>query len=444
MQEHSGNWDNCLEYVEITDLGLRRANNQDSLACRLANDSDELNRRGHLFMVADGMGAHAAGEKASKMAVDAVQHTYYKLLDEPPEAAIVKAIEDANRQIHNWGQVNLDFRGMGTTASVLVLLPQRALVAHVGDSRVYRLRGNRLEQLTFDHSLVWEMIAARHLQAHEVPNYIPKNIITRSLGPSETVEVDVEGPFSLLPGDTFLICSDGLSGQVEDQEIGIIVSHLPLQEAARVLVDIANLRGGPDNISIVLARVKGGQLVSDRAAAYEAAGEARRPGRPIPLAVWILLGLTFLGSLLLAVGSQWSYSLLTGGLFLLVLLLALVYRRGPLRAAGSTGGVLGKAPHRSSVCKADRGFVEKLASLVQQLEDAGHSGRADGTPYTIDWPPFHNHRDAGQRAAACGDIPSAISAYCRAISCIMQQLRSQHAHGAVVATPPGNDAGEQD
>ncbi len=444
MQEHSGNWDNCLEYVEITDLGLRRANNQDSLACRLASDSDELKRRGHLFMVADGMGAHAAGEKASKMAVDAVQHAYYKLPDESPEAAIVKAIEDANRQIHTWGQANLDFRGMGTTASVLVLMPQRALVAHVGDSRVYRLRGNRLEQLTFDHSLVWEMIAARHLEASEVPNYIPKNIITRSLGPSENVEVDVEGPFSLLPGDTFLICSDGLSGQVEDREIGIIVSHLPLQEAARVLVDLANLRGGPDNISIVLARVKGGQLASGSSAGHEAAGETRGPSRPIPLGVWLVLGVALLGSLLLAMNSQWLYAMLTGGVFLLSLLLALVYRRGPMRAVRPAVGAHGKAPHRSCVCKADRGFVEKLASLVQQLEDAARSGRPDGTPYTIDWPPFHNHRDAGQRAAARGDVASAISEYCHAISCMMQQLRSQHAQGAVVPTPSANDAEEQD
>lgn len=437
MQEHSGNWDNCLEYVEITDLGLRRANNQDSLACRLASDHDELHRRGHLFMVADGMGAHAAGEKASKMAVDAVQHTYYKIPDESPEVAVVKAIEDANRQIHNWGQANLDFRGMGTTASVLLLMPQRALVAHVGDSRVYRLRGNRLDQLTFDHSLVWEMIAARQLEPNDVPNYIPKNIITRSLGPSESVEVDVEGPFPLAPGDTFLICSDGLSGQVEDQEIGIILSHLPLQEAARVLVDLANLRGGPDNISIVLARVKGGQLASGSAAAYEE-GEARGPSRPIPLGVWVILGLALLGTLLLAAGSYWLYALLTGGVFLLVLVLALLYRRGPARASRPVVGKLRRAPHRSCVCKPDRTFVEKLASLVQQLEDAARSGHPDGKPYSIDWTSFNQHRDAGLRAAARNDLGTAIGQLCRAIGCMMQQLRSQHAHGTVVAAPPAD------
>jgi protein phosphatase len=439
MQEHSGNWDNCLEYIEITDLGLRRANNQDSLACRLASDSDELKRRGHLFMVADGMGAHAAGEKASKMAVDAVQHTYYKLPDESPEAAVVKAIEDANRQIHNWGQANLDFRGMGTTASVLLLMPQRALVAHVGDSRVYRLRGNRLEQLTFDHSLVWEIRAARQFEAGEIPNYIPKNIITRSLGPSENVEVDVEGPFPLLPGDTFLVCSDGLSGQVQDPEIGIIVSHLPLQEAARVLVDLANLRGGPDNISLVLARVKGGQLAGGAAADGPEAGQSRSR-RLIPLGVWVLAGVALLGSLLLALGGQWPYALLTGLAFFVVLVLALAYRRGPAPASRPAGAAHRRAPYGSCVCKPDRGFVEKLASLVQQLEDGARSIQTDGSAYAIDWDSFFKHRDAAQQASTRNDLVVAISEYCRAITSLMQQLRSQHAHGAVVPAPPASEA----
>jgi serine/threonine protein phosphatase PrpC len=440
MQEHSGTWDNCLEYVDITDVGLRRANNQDSLACRLASDREELQRRGHLFMVADGMGAHAAGEKASKMAVDAVQHAYYKLPEESPEAAVVKAIEDANRQIHNWGQANLDFRGMGTTASVLVLLPERALVAHVGDSRVYRLRGNQLDQLTFDHSLVWELKAARQIPDNEVPNYIPKNIITRSLGPSEAVEVDVEGPFPLLPGDTFLICSDGLTGQVADDEIGMILKHLPLAEAARVLVDIALLRGGPDNISIVLVRVKGGQLASGAPEGSSVMRVVRGPRRPIPVSIWVLLGLALLGTLLLGLGSQWTYALLPLGAFVVILIAALVFRRGPAPAGGPAGGLHGRAPHRSYVCKLDSAYVEKLSSLVQQLDEAAHNGRPDGTPYTIDWTAYHRHRDAGLQAFARKDLSTATVELCRALSCLMQQLRSQSAHDVIAPAPPVADS----
>ncbi len=249
-------WQHGLEHVALSHVGLRRSNNQDSMACVLAGSRQDWLRRGHLFMVADGMGAHAAGELASKMATDFIPHTYYKLLDDSPVAAITKSIEDANQRIHARGQSNPDFRGMGTTSSVLLLLPQGAVVAHVGDSRVYRLRGNRLDQLTFDHSLVWEMRASGRVRDGDVPSYIPKNIITRSLGPGEAVQVDLEGPFPLEPGDTFLLCSDGLSGQVDDEELGVILGAVPLAEAAQVLVDLANLRGGPDNITVVLRTLR--------------------------------------------------------------------------------------------------------------------------------------------------------------------------------------------
>ncbi len=144
----------------------------------------------------------------------------------------------------------------------LVLLPQGALVAHVGDSRVYRLRGTRLEQLTFDHSLVWEMSAAGQLPKDALPGFVPKNIITRSLGPHASVQVDLEGPFPLEAEDTFLLCSDGLTGQVCDEEIGVLLQCLPPADAAQVLIDLANLRGGPDNVTVIIARVKGPALTA--------------------------------------------------------------------------------------------------------------------------------------------------------------------------------------
>ena len=220
-------------------------------------------------MVADGMGAHAAGELASKLAVDNIPHTYFKLRDLYPPAALRQAIRDANALIHAKGQSSIGFQGMGTTCSCLVLLPQGALVAHVGDSRVYRLRGHRLEQLTFDHSLVWEMAAAGQMAEEDVPAYIPKNVITRSLGPHEIVNIDLEGPFDVAEGDVFLLCSDGLSGQISDEEIGALLHCLPPEEAVQTLVDLANLRGGPDNISVVVARVVGGEPSASKRRAKE-------------------------------------------------------------------------------------------------------------------------------------------------------------------------------
>ncbi len=125
-------WKKCLENAALSDLGLRRANNQDSFTVFLAGNQQDFMRRGHLFMVADGMGAHAAGELASKIATDIVPLTYQKLRDKSPPDALLAALVDANNQIYTRGQASPEFKGMGTTATVLVILPQGALLAHVG------------------------------------------------------------------------------------------------------------------------------------------------------------------------------------------------------------------------------------------------------------------------------------------------------------------------
>src|SRR5690606_13942088 len=155
---------------------------------------------------------------------------------------------------------------MGTTCSSLAILPEGALVAHVGDSRVYRLRQQVLEQITFDHSLVWEMAASGQVRGEEVAGFVPKNVITRSLGPNAQVKVDLEGPLPIEPGDTFLLCSDGLTGPVQDEEIAVVLAALPVEEAVQTLINLANLRGGPDNITVVAVRVKG-PLAADTPAA---------------------------------------------------------------------------------------------------------------------------------------------------------------------------------
>src|SRR5262245_26911090 len=248
---------------------MRRANNQDAHVEVLAPDLETWQRRGHLFAVCDGVGAHAAGELASEIAAEGIPHTYLKLRDSPSADALRRSIEEVNNQIHARGQANLDFQGMGTTASTLLLLPQGAIVAHVGDSRVYRLRGTRLEQLTFDHSLVWEMSAAGQMPKDALPGFVPKNIITRSLGPHENVQVDLEGPFALDVGDTFLLCSDGLTGQVKDEELGAILQCMPPAEAAQVLIDLANLRGGPDNITVIVVRVTGPAITASNGRPFE-------------------------------------------------------------------------------------------------------------------------------------------------------------------------------
>jgi len=188
------NWEDDVVDAAATDTGMRRTNNQDSLAIVRASTPEKWRERGHLFMVADGMGAHAVGELASKLACDNIPHNYTKAKSGTPVEALTKAYKEVGTLIHGKATANRDFEGMGTTCTTLLLLPAGALIAHVGDSRTYRIRGGRIDQLTFDHSLVWELVRHKHLTHEQAQRTVPRNVITRSLGPDPTVEVDIEGP----------------------------------------------------------------------------------------------------------------------------------------------------------------------------------------------------------------------------------------------------------
>lgn len=249
------NWEDIIVDAALTDTGMRRTNNQDSFAVVRASSPPIWKQRGHLFMVADGMGAHAVGELASKLACDNIPHNYFKSKTGTSGDALSKAYRDVGAMIHGKAAANRDFDGMGTTCSTLLILPEGALIGHVGDSRVYRIREGRVDQLTFDHSLVWELIRRRHLSPEQAHRQAPKNVITRSLGPDPEVEVDLEGPLEVREGDVFLLCSDGLSGPVTNPEIGAFASEFHPEAACRYLIHLANLRGGPDNITAVIVHI---------------------------------------------------------------------------------------------------------------------------------------------------------------------------------------------
>jgi protein phosphatase len=249
------NWDDVIIDAAATDTGMRRANNQDCYTIVRATHPVAWRERGHVFIVADGMGAHAVGELASKMACDLIPHTYRKIRSGTPAEAITKAFREVSALIYSRASANRDFQGMGTTCSTLLLLPEGALVAHVGDSRVYRTRRGRIDQLTFDHSLVWELVRRNHLTTEQANLSVPKNVITRSLGPEADIEVDIEGPLAVELGDVYLLCSDGLSGFVEDHEIGALAANFHPRDACRYLINLANLRGGLDNITALIVRI---------------------------------------------------------------------------------------------------------------------------------------------------------------------------------------------
>jgi len=276
------NWDDVIIEAAETDTGMRRSNNQDSYRIVRAHHVEGWRQRGHVFLVADGMGAHAVGELASKMACDLIPHTYMKTKSGTPAEAIVRTFREVSALIHSKAIANRDFQGMGTTSSALLLLPEGALIAHVGDSRVYRIRGQRIDQLSFDHSLVWELVRRNHLTSEQARLSVPKNVITRSLGPEAEIEVDIEGPLAVEAGDVYLLCSDGLSGPVEDPELGAFAGHFHPEDACRYLVNLANLRGGLDNITVLVVRI-GPWVAPDSAEIHQQPDEqARRDGSDRP------------------------------------------------------------------------------------------------------------------------------------------------------------------
>jgi len=417
------NWDNSLQHAEVSDIGLRRMTNQDDYTIVLASDREAWQRSGHLFVVADGMGAHAAGELASKMAVAGIALRYPKYQDLSPPEALHRAIQETNAEVHQRGKANADFHNMGTTTSVLALLPQGALVAHVGDSRVYRVRGKLLEQLTFDHSLVWELREHGQFEQHaEFANVVPKNIITRSLGPNPTVQVDFEGPFPLEVGDTFLLCSDGLTGLVPDDEIGPILATLPPAEAAQALTDLANLRGGHDNITVLVVRVTGAELTTRVAAAEPLTiSRPRAHRRPQPV-LWIVASVCFLVALALAVVRQQAAAMLAlgGGLIAVLVVILQHWASAPRGIALGESRRLGRGPHVRLECPVNAPFIARLAALCEQLRSAT---RDDA--WIVDLGGFDQHARRAEAATAAGQYEEALRHYMHAISYMMAELREQ-------------------
>ena len=366
-------WTDCLEYAAFTDVGMRRASNQDYYAVSLAEDQHQWQRRGHLFLVADGMGAHAAGELASKMAAENVVERYRRLIDLPPPTALKQSLQEANEEIYHFGERHVDCRGMGTTCSALLLLPQGAVVSHVGDSRVYRLRGHRLEQLTFDHSLAWELLAASRFSEELISTAVPKNVITRSLGPNGSVEVDMEGPFPLRLGDTFLVCSDGLTGFVDDEELGQLLVCLPPDDAVRTMTALANLRGGADNITAIVARVAGPPMVDG-----SETGFPPRPRRGRWGSSRAATALAVAAAVLLLVSAAslvvWQPAVAVGTLIgsLLAAAGAFMARRPaapPPTDQPLPWGPLGAGPHRAFDCPPDRQLVATMAEIIENFPD---------------------------------------------------------------------------
>ena len=240
----------------LSDTGRMRGGNEDCIATH-----PEFG----LAVLADGMGGHQAGEVASNMAVDIVMRHFEEREWKPAggkvvasEAqAVAQAIQKANTAVYDAAQNRLEYRGMGSTVVVAVFYGDHMCVGHVGDSRLYRLREGSLEQLTRDHSVVQELVTRGLFTAEEARQSVAKNLVTRALGVDANIEPDISEA-AVVEGEIYLLCSDGLNDVVNDPEIvEVLTKHGEnLKMAAKQLIDLANERGGPDNISVILVAVK--------------------------------------------------------------------------------------------------------------------------------------------------------------------------------------------
>jgi protein phosphatase len=244
-----------------TNVGMKRQANEDSFHLPV----DE-----RLAIVADGMGGHASGEVASQMAVETVVNHFKATAEEQTltwpfkvdrghmveQNRLITAVKLANLNIHERAQRDPNCKGMGTTFVGMYFLDDKVLIAHVGDSRVYRVRDGHIEQITEDHSLINDYIKMKRMTAEEAANWPHKNVIVRALGMKESVQVDLIGETPHV-GDCYVLCSDGLSGMISDETIlELVLREQDLDRAADKLIAAANAAGGADNITVVLARVE--------------------------------------------------------------------------------------------------------------------------------------------------------------------------------------------
>ena len=311
----------------LTDTGRQRSVNQDA---GLALDS----AHGGLYAVADGMGGHAAGELAANLALDALSSAFLSGRTRPPER-LAEAVQAANMEVlrHAVGE----YAGMGTTLVALAIDKGAALLAHVGDSRAYLLRGEDLTRLTEDHSWVAEQVRLGHLSEAEARDHQWRSVVSNALGGEERVRLELYG-FPLRSGDRLLLCSDGLSGVVEEEDLRTMLSWgLPPELTAQRLIDAANALGGPDNVTAVVVDVGAQQPLpryslpprqNDGPLYIDVLLSSRRGSSPLAFVALGLVYFTLMGALLF---QQYRSSILIMAALLLAATLLWVLRQNQLK-----------------------------------------------------------------------------------------------------------------
>ena len=246
-----------IEVAALSDIGRQRENNEDSYLYWEPTSDEEFERKGRLAVVADGMGGYEGGQEASRLAVETVREVYQQAISDDPHTALLTGFTAAHQRILNYAEQHPEFYGMGTTCTALAVRGRRLYFAHIGDSRLYLVRGTHVSRLTRDHSYVGNLVASGIVRSEDAETHPQRHILTAALGAGTEIVVDGgEQGVLLEEGDTLVLCTDGLWGLVSEQELGAVVNGNSTSKSCAVLVDMALTRGGPDNITVQVLRVE--------------------------------------------------------------------------------------------------------------------------------------------------------------------------------------------
>lgn len=245
-----------IELAGLSDLGCQRENNEDRYSYWEPRSDEQFAAKGRLISVADGMGGYEGGQEASRIAIEAVEEAYASGPGRDIQSLLLAGFRSAHQKIQGYAETHPALEGMGTTCTTIVLLGRQLYFAHVGDSRLYLVRDSSITRLTQDHSYVSRLVAHGVISSEEAEFHPQRHILTAALGAGTDVEPDISvEPLELRSADHLLLCTDGLWGAVRDDELQKIVAGNSPEEACRRLVQMARDRGGPDNITLQIARV---------------------------------------------------------------------------------------------------------------------------------------------------------------------------------------------
>jgi PPM family protein phosphatase len=246
-----------IEVSSQSDIGCLRQNNEDSFGYWEPEDDQQFLRKGRLAVVADGMGGYEGGQEASRLAVETLMEVYRDFGGDDPQAALVEALQTAHEQIREYSFAHPELRGMGTTCTAAAIVQDALYYVHVGDTRLYLIRDGQITRVTRDHSYVGRLVESGMISREEAETHPQRNILTAALGTNPDLIMDSPGqPEPLRPEDVLLICSDGLWGQVRDSEILDAVENKSAEQTGRKLIELARERGGPDNITVEVLRLR--------------------------------------------------------------------------------------------------------------------------------------------------------------------------------------------